>query len=172
MQIPAEEAARLLFESSNDLAATTALLSNPNFSLSAMSLKGKTITHLLLGTANVFTNRAKMQRIVSAIHILCTHHADLDTPDNLGLTPLHWCVKTGNTAAARHLIGYGTNINATDKEGRTPLYLLSVDGSPVLEMGEVLLNAGGNLGGKKLPALSGRPKEAQRTVRGWVSRVP
>jgi nucleoside phosphorylase len=171
-QITAEEAARLLLDTNADPAATTALLNNPNFSPSATSSRGKTIAHLLLGTANVFTNPQKMQRIASAIHTLYTHHYDFNAPDNLCLTPLHWCVKTGNTVAARHLIAYGVNVNAADREGRTPLYLLAVDGSPVLEMGEVLLKAGGNLGGKKLPALSGRPKEAQRTVRGWVSRVP
>lgn len=87
------------------------------------------------------------------------------------MTPLHWCVKTGNKLAAKCLVDI-VNVNAVDSEGRTPLYLFGQDGSPVLEMGEVLLKAGAGLGGKKLPPLKGRPKEVQRTVRGWLDRVP
>lgn len=84
------------------------------------------------------------------------------------MTPLHWGVKTANTVAVRHLIEHHVHVNPLDNNGRKPLYLLGIDGSPVLEMAKVLIGARAHLNGKKLPELSGRPKEAQHIIRTWL----
>jgi ankyrin repeat protein len=156
----------------NDPAAADRLLEDSTFDINARNIKGKSVAHLVLGTANVTTNRSKMIKSANAIRFLCRQNTDLTVADSSGMTPLHWCVKTANTEAARHLIERGIHINAVDKEGRTPLYLLGIDGSPVLEMAELLMRAGANLNGKRLLPLSGRPKEVQQTIRLWLSRVP
>ena len=167
-QKPAEEAAKLLLNACtnvNNLTAATELLSDPNFNINAKTPKGKTVAHLVLGTANVTTNRPKALRIATAIQFLCGQNADLAVADDSGMTPLHWCVKTANLAAVRHLIDHRVPINPIDKHGKTPLYLLGIDGSPSLDMVEVLIRSGAGLMGKKLPELSGRPNQAQLTVR-------
>jgi ankyrin repeat protein len=110
-----------------------------------------------------------MMRSAAAIDFLCQQNADVTLSDHTGMTPLHWCVKTANTAAAKNLITHGAEVNVMDSAGRTPLYLLGIDGSPVLEMAGMLIQAGGRLNGKALPPLSGRPKDAQQRVRTWLN---
>ncbi|KAJ4301424.1 hypothetical protein N0V90_003516 [Kalmusia sp. IMI 367209] len=166
---PADEAARLLVEAcSESSSAANDVLADPDFNVNARNSRGKSITHLVLGTANVTTKPTKMRYIATAVQLLCLHHADIDVADDKGLTPLHWCVKTANTLAARHLIEQRVDINAKDNLGRTPLYLLAIDGSPVPEMAQVLIQSGAHLDGKELPDLSGKPKKAQQTVRAML----
>lgn len=110
-----------------------------------------------------------MTKCANAIEFLCRNGGNVSFKDELGMTPLHWCVKTANIAAAKHLLLYAVDANDLDNSGRTPLYLLGIDGSPVPEIGELLIQYGGNLNGKLLPPLSGRPKQAQQAVRTLIS---
>ncbi|KAF2792804.1 purine and uridine phosphorylase [Melanomma pulvis-pyrius CBS 109.77] len=168
---PADEAARLLLDACNQpngLSAAYKLRNDTTFDVNARNSKGKTVAHLVLGTANVTSNRKKMMLSATAIYFLCQQHANLTLPDDSGMTPLHWCVKTANIAATRHLLAHHVEVNPVDSSGRTPLYLLGIDGSPVLDMAKLLIHAGGHLNGKVLPPLSGRPKEVQHTVRNLL----
>lgn len=57
-----------------------------------------------------------------------------------GITPLFIAVENGNVAITRLLIQYGANVNARDKQKRTPLMFIDDDATP--DLIEVLLRAG------------------------------
>ncbi|KAF2660476.1 purine and uridine phosphorylase [Lophiostoma macrostomum CBS 122681] len=169
------DAVRLLLEAcgdSNNLTSANVLLKNIEFDLNSRDSKGRSIAHLVIGTANVTSNKTRMTQRATALKLLCFYNVDVTITDASGWTPLHWCVKTANTMAAKYLLDYGVPVNTKDHVGRTPLYLLGTDGSPVVEMAHLLKQAGGNLGGKELPKLSGRPKEVQYTVRNLLRACP
>jgi ankyrin repeat protein len=155
----------------NDLTGANRLLEDPTFDINAQNARRKSVAHLVLGTANVTTNKSKMIRIATAIQFLCQQNADLTVADDSGSTPLHCCVKTANTMAAQYLIDHHVHVNPVDNNGNTPLYLLAIDSSPVLDMATVLLRAGAHLNAKRLPELSGKPSQARHILRSWLRNV-
>lgn len=141
------------------------MLEDPRFDINARDAKGKSVAHLAIGTTKVATNELVMAQRARAIELLCRMKANLAVADDNGLTPLHWCVKTSNRLAVACLLNHCVPLNAVDEMGRTPLYLLGINSSPSYEIVSLLITAGGKLNEKKLPELSDRATDAQRTVR-------
>jgi len=75
-----------------------------------------------------------------------------------GTTPLHHAVRNGNTALARMLLKYGADVNAVDKLGYPPLYLIAQFHAPRWkgtrwEMIKLLLAHGGGSRSNHFPEL-------------------
>jgi ankyrin repeat protein len=58
--------------------------------------------------------------------LLRAQNADVNVPDEAGLTPLHLAVDQGQKQAIEWLLKHGANVNARDKHGITPLGLLQL----------------------------------------------
>jgi ankyrin repeat protein len=58
----------------------------------------------------------------SCVHVLMSHHADLNKPDNSGMTPLMLASILGNTSFVHALVCGGADLNLQDNEQRTALY--------------------------------------------------
>lgn len=58
---------------------------------------------------------------ISAIALIASEKADINTPNDFRSTPLHVAVMAGNEDAVRVLIKLGANINAPGPDGQTPL---------------------------------------------------
>lgn len=55
------------------------------------------------------------------VTILLDNDADVSIANNSSEIPLHATARSGNKEIIGKLIQYGANLDATDKEGRTPL---------------------------------------------------
>ncbi|KAF2405348.1 ankyrin, partial [Trichodelitschia bisporula] len=85
-----------------------------------------TALHIAIGTVMVQGDdlRWKRGQITKAVKKLLEYGADTAARDVIGLTPVHYCIKSQNLDALEVLIGKGANVNVEDKMGRTPLWLL------------------------------------------------
>ncbi|MFO8006738.1 MAG: ankyrin repeat domain-containing protein [Candidatus Brocadiia bacterium] len=75
-----------------------------------------------------------------AVVALLEAGADVSSPAEGGLTPLHCAVGAGRAEIARMLIEHGADVNATTRRGRTPLHLAAWGGNARLI--SLLLEAG------------------------------
>lgn len=68
---------------------------------------------------------------ISAISsLLLQGHANPNTPDRYGRTPLHLAAKGGFLPAAQELLDHGADPNAQDIKGKTPLHLAVCSSEP------------------------------------------
>lgn len=58
--------------------------------------------------------------------LVLQYGADVNLPDQSGLSPLHHAATAGNMAVVRLLLDNGADVNATNKVGITPLYMALV----------------------------------------------
>jgi ankyrin repeat protein len=72
------------------------------------------VLHLAIGSGKVDAHKPKMTNIANIVHLLSTHTADVNTPDKLGLCPIHYCAQTVNSEAAKCLLEHGARINEAD----------------------------------------------------------
>ena len=56
-----------------------------------------------------------------------TNPANIDQPDSLGMTALHWSAYYNNPEACRLLIRNSSNPANVDNEGRTPIHLCAAN---------------------------------------------
>jgi ankyrin repeat protein len=71
---------------------------------------------------------------------ICQKNLSMDLKDNLGFTPLHWAAATKNETVVHILIENGVNVNATDLQNETPLFLATRNSD--LAIVKVLLDSG------------------------------
>lgn len=82
---------------------------------------------------------AAMQGHAESVNILLSHIDDPNIPDIEGETPLHWAVDGGQTNCVQALLNDArVLVDATDNEGRTPLFFTGVNNKIVT----LLLNEG------------------------------
>jgi uncharacterized RDD family membrane protein YckC len=75
------------------------------------------------------------------VGLLLARHVDADAKETLfGTTALHAAVDAGQSSTAKALLAAGVNVNAADKDGRTPLWHSKNRGHP--ELAEMLVKAG------------------------------
>ena len=60
---------------------------------------------------------------------LISHGVDVDTPDELGITPLMGALVLGQIKTAEFLVNKGADVNARDKDGYTALMWIILVGS-------------------------------------------
>jgi ankyrin repeat protein len=65
---------------------------------------------------------------LAKVRQLLEQGADVNTRDELQLTPLHWAAIYGKTEVAKLLIEKGADVNARDKNQRTPLHDAAMTG--------------------------------------------
>lgn len=58
---------------------------------------------------------------------------DIQSPDEMGSTPLHWACYTGSETAATFLLSWKLDVNTKDKEGLTPLHLAVMSGKDIID---------------------------------------
>ncbi|KAK7074366.1 hypothetical protein SK128_009451 [Halocaridina rubra] len=68
----------------------------------------------------------------------------LDATNNKQLIPLHFAAQAGHEKIVSMLIDAGSNVNATDENGDTPLHLSSQKGDSHITVIQTLLDAGAN----------------------------
>lgn len=70
---------------------------------------------------------------MTCVKILIEHGADVNGPDQDGLTPLHMCILEGESdvyqVIARLLIKNGASPSARDSDGCTPLQMAAGNGN-------------------------------------------
>jgi hypothetical protein len=66
------------------------------------------------------------------VKALLAHGADPNTRHDGGITPLHWAVQVPQLESARLLIDAGADVNAKDRQGRTPLDCVRIVDLPLL----------------------------------------
>lgn len=69
--------------------------------------------------------------------------ADVDTPDAIGVAPIHWAAFCGHLGVCAKLIDAGADVHARDQEGRTPLHVASYEAH--LDVVRQLLGAGADV---------------------------
>ena len=57
-----------------------------------------------------------------------SHGLELDSPNHVGITPLHHSVLNNNLDAVKMLVGFGADVNVPDVNGFTPLHTASACG--------------------------------------------
>ncbi|KAH7575503.1 hypothetical protein ACOSP7_004857 [Xanthoceras sorbifolium] len=73
-------------------------------------------------------------------HIVAKYHADFDTPDNEGRSPLHWAAYKGFSDTIRLLLFRDASQGRQDRDGCTPLHWAALRGN--VEACTVLVHAG------------------------------
>lgn len=68
--------------------------------------------------------------------------ANVDEPDDMGVSPISLATKKRNVDMVRALYSVGANINASDRNGDTPLHIAALDND--LEMVKLLILFGAN----------------------------
>ncbi|KAF8348783.1 ankyrin repeat-containing domain protein, partial [Amanita rubescens] len=58
---------------------------------------------------------------VEITRFLIDQHAEVNTPDNNGWTPLHIAASAGREDVVRELVGAGADVNGKNDKGLTPL---------------------------------------------------
>lgn len=94
-------------------------------------------------------------RQVEKAHHLVDKVSDLNTPDSLGLTPLHWAAKRALPQITKALIQKGCDMNLSDAQGYTPLnYAIRANKTEIVQL---LLKNGAVVYKKGLANLSDGP---------------
>ena len=92
------------------------------------------------GVDNVRLVNAVKNHDLAAIRTLLKQHADPNTPDVDGTTPLIWAAHNGDSEIGRLLISAGASVKVTNRYGVTALVEAATIGD--VAMMEVLLKAG------------------------------
>jgi len=62
---------------------------------------------------------------IKSLRVLLQHNADINVPNEDGLTPLHAALEARKLKLAKELINAGADINKPDSWGVTPLHLVA-----------------------------------------------
>ena len=89
------------------------------FFLLGMAYKGYTV---LLRRRKLPLHYAAARGQIDIVTSLLSQGADVNAPDDDGLTPLHEAAKKGHKDVVKHLLSSGANMNPKNKNGSTPLY--------------------------------------------------
>jgi len=110
-------------------------------SLSALSLSlmVATVSSTPLHAAAQNGDEDAMQKHLSTI----INAADVDMPDERGLSPLMVACYKGNTAVAFMLLDHGASATMKDERGMTALHLAALSGHP--DLARMLLDHGANV---------------------------
>jgi peptidoglycan/LPS O-acetylase OafA/YrhL len=88
--------------------------------------------------------------------------ADINAPDKaVGVPPINWAAMQGDVGMARLLIERGTNLEARNRDGATPLFCAAFLGRP--EVAALLIEKGANVGA----VLDSRVTILDATKVGW-----
>ena len=86
---------------------------------------------------------AVMQGNTSRVEELLKAGADYDTPDAIGVAPMHWAAFCGHLGVCAKLLNAGADVHARDQEGRTPLHVAAYEAH--LDVVRQLLGAGADV---------------------------
>ncbi len=111
---------------SNDVAAMKALLEAGADAKLTMA-NGGTVLTILAGT-RPGTGANSAENLVSSLHLLVEHGAQVNAATASGDTPLHAAARAGSNAMVRALVELGANLEAKDKSGKTALELVREPG--------------------------------------------
>lgn len=79
---------------------------------------------------------------LAKVESLLARGVKIDTPDYLGWTPLYRTMINGHTKMVQKLLNSGANVNARNRDGETPLFVVA-DGR--IDLAEMLLAKGANI---------------------------
>ncbi len=79
------------------------------------------------------------------IDLFLQRGVNVNTPDRVGLTPLHEAARTANLTAATHLIIKGADVKAVSKQNVTPLHLAAAGPLPIINL---LINSDADINAK------------------------
>lgn len=79
---------------------------------------------------------------LARVESLLSRGVKIDTPDYLGWTPLYHTMIDGHTKMVQKLLDSGANVNARNRDGATPLFVVA-DGR--IDLAEMLLAKGANI---------------------------
>lgn len=79
---------------------------------------------------------------LAKVESLLARGVKIDTPDYLGWTPLYRTMINGHTKMVQKLLDAGANVNARNRDGATPLFVVA-DGR--VDLAEMLLGKGANV---------------------------
>jgi ankyrin repeat protein len=71
---------------------------------------------------NIFEGFPRALEYTDIVEVLLIHGANVNAKNNMGVTPLHIAVSSGDVKIVKMLIKYGAYVNARDDEGNTPLH--------------------------------------------------
>ncbi|PYS47539.1 MAG: hypothetical protein DMG13_27625 [Acidobacteria bacterium] len=75
---------------------------------------------------------AAMNKNVQAVRSLLQQKADVNAPQTDGTTALHWAARWDDLEMAGALIRDGANAQAANRDGATPMFLATVNGSAAM----------------------------------------
>lgn len=126
--------------------------------------------HIAIGGVKVDAEPEIMENIAQIVKLLCTAKANTNAKDKYGLTPIHYCAKSMNANAAKHLLNNEAKVNEFDGKKRTALEYIVRDRYPNVDFAKMLIEWKGMLGPATLSPLSKslnqRQKEVRKAIRG------
>src|SRR5262245_30654713 len=75
---------------------------------------------------------AVMHKNADAVRALLQKNADVNQPQSDGTTALHWAVRWDDLELARALIRAGAKPQVSNRDGATPMFLATVNGSSAM----------------------------------------